>query len=219
MDKLIKQRLLKLSTTNIADALDFFNLPGATFGIRPMWESVPKIAGQAVTIKITAAGTTKSNHHLGVMAISIANKDDIILIDNNGRLDTSCWGGILATAAKGKSISGVVIDGACRDLDDCILADFPVYARGTVVSTARGRIMEEATNIPVQFCGVKVNPGDFVVGDKSGIVIIPKNKIEAVLSKAEELFEKEERMIADIKSGMSIVDVDVKYNYEKMLGN
>ncbi len=151
---------MKLSTTNIADALDALNLKGATYGIRPMWESAGKVAGKAVTVKIAAAGLTKSKNHLGVKAIEQAEAGDIVIIDNGGRLDTSCWGGILTNGAKMKGLSAVVVDGAVRDLDDSIEAGFPVYARGTVVATARGRIMEEATNIMIQFGGVQVRPGD-----------------------------------------------------------
>ena len=116
-----------------------------------------------------------------------------------------------------KGISGVVIDGACRDLDDCVEIDFPVYARGTVVATARGRIMEEATNVMIQFGGVQVRPGDIVMGDRSGVVIVPQEHIEEVLDKAEALYTKEENMIRDIRNGQSMMDVDTKYNYEKML--
>jgi len=212
-----QNRLSKLSTTNISDALDSLGLKGATYGIRPMWENAGKIIGKAVTVKLIAAGVSKSTHHLGIQAIAAAALGDIILIDNSGRLDTSCWGGILSYAAKMKGISGVVIDGACRDVDDFIDANFPVYARGAVVATARGRIMEEATNVMVQFGGVQVRPGDLVVGDRSGVVIVPQEKLEQVLQKAGELFKKEEKMIADIKTGMSIIEVDHKYNYEQML--
>jgi 4-hydroxy-4-methyl-2-oxoglutarate aldolase len=212
-----RERLLKLSTTNVADALDALALKGATYGIRPIWEGATKIAGRAVTLKITAAGLSPSKNHLGVNAINSADAGDVIVIDNGGRLDTSCWGGILATGAKQKGIAGVVIDGACRDIDDYVETGFPVYSRGAVVSTARGRIMEEATNILVQFGGVQVRPGDFVLADRSGVVIIPYEKIEEVISKAETLYQREEAMIADLKAGMSILEVDNKYNYEKML--
>ena len=166
---------------------------------------------------MTAAGETKGKHHLGVKAIEAANNGDIIIIDNGGRLDTSCWGGILANGAKMKGVSAVVIDGACRDLDDCVDIDFPVFARGTVVATARGRIMEESTNAMIQFGGVQVRPGDVVMGDRSGVVVVPQEKIEEVLQKAEELFVKEENMIRDIRAGQSMLDVDSKYNYERML--
>lgn len=145
-DEKYRARFEKLSTTNVSDAMDALGYRGATFGIRPMRESWGKVVGRAVTVKMTAAGETKGQHHLGVKAIAAAEAGDIIIIDNGGRLDTSCWGGILANGAKMKGVSAVVIDGACRDLDDCIEVDFPVYARGTVVATARGRIMEESTN-------------------------------------------------------------------------
>ena len=167
-----KARLEKLSTTNVSDALDALGLKGSTYGIRPTWKGCKKIVGEAVTVKLIAAGLTKSKNHLGVQAIEAAKPGDVILIDNSGRLDTSCWGGILANGAKAKGVAGVVIDGACRDLDDYVEADFSVYARGAVVATARGRIMEEATNITVQFGGVQVRPGDNVIGDRSGVVVI-----------------------------------------------
>ncbi|MDR2745127.1 MAG: hypothetical protein LBB66_08070 [Desulfovibrio sp.] len=216
-DQKYRTRLLALSTTNVADALDAWDLRGATFGIRPMWEKADKITGRAVTVKLTAAGETKSKNHLGVTAIEAAESGDVIVIDNGGRLDTSCWGGILATGAKMKGIGGLVVDGAVRDLDDIMEIDFPVYARGTVVSTARGRIMEESTQKMIQFGGVQVRPGDVVLADKSGVVVVPWEKIDAVLTKAEEFFGKEESMIRDIRSGLSMLEVDNKYNYEKML--
>jgi regulator of RNase E activity RraA len=210
-------RLMALSTTNIADALDALALKGATYGIRPLWEAAGKIVGQAVTVKITAAGLTKGKNHLGVKAIEAAAAGDVIVIDNGGRLDTSCWGGILANGAKMKGVSGVVVDGAIRDLDDCIEVPFPAYARGTVVATARGRIMEEATNIMIQFGGVQVRPGDVVMGDRSGVVIIPQERLDEVVAKAEEFYRKEEEMIAEIRAGVSMLEVDNKFNYEKML--
>ena len=213
----LRARFERLSTTNVSDALDALGYKGATYGIRPMMPNWGKCVGPAVTVKMTAAGETKGQHHLGVKAIAVAEAGDRIVIDNGGRLDTSCWGGILANGAQMKGIKAVVIDGACRDLDDCAEIDFPVYARGTVVATARGRIMEEATNVMIQFGGVQVRPGDLVMGDRSGVVIVPQEHVEQVLEKAEQLFEKEENMIRDIRNGQSMLDVDTKYNYEKML--
>lgn len=216
-DEKYRSRMEKLSTTNLSDALDALGLKGSTYGIRPIMPQWGKVLGRAVTVKLTAAGLTNHRHHLGIKAIDAAQAGDVIIIDNGGRLDTSCWGGCLANGAKMKGISGVVIDGAARDIDDCIEIDFPVYARGTVVATARGRVMEESTNSLIQFGGVQVRPGDVVMGDHSGVVIVPWEELDAVLAKAEMLFQKEENMIADIRSGMSMLDVDLKYNYEKML--
>jgi 4-hydroxy-4-methyl-2-oxoglutarate aldolase len=216
-NELYGERFRKLSSTNVSDALDALGIHGSTCGIRPMAERWTKIVGPAVTMRMTDAGETKQKTHLGMNAISAAEKGDVIVIDNGGRMDTSCWGGILANAAKVKGISGTVIDGCCRDLNDCMDADYIVYARGTVVCTARGRVMEESTNQMIQFGGVQVRPGDIVMGDNSGVVIIPQEHMEAVLLKAEELWQKEEDMVAEIRSGADILEVDAKYNYNRML--
>ncbi|MCC8189429.1 MAG: RraA family protein [Planctomycetes bacterium] len=212
-----RRRFDPLSTTNIADALDALGLKGATFGIRPLWEGAGKVLGPAVTVKLVPAGLTRGKTHLGVRAIEAAVAGDVIIIDNGGRLDTSCWGGILANGAKMKGIQGVVVDGAIRDVDDCVDIGFAAYARGSVVATARGRIQEESTNAMIGFAGVQVRPGDIVMGDRSGVVVIPREKLDEVLARAEEFFQKEERMIAEIRGGASMLEVDAKYNYEKML--
>nr|WP_325235376.1 RraA family protein [uncultured Oscillibacter sp.] len=212
-----RARYALLSTTNVSDALDALGLKGSTYGIRPMWHTMGKVLGPAVTLKMTAAGQTKGKYHLGVRAIDAANPGDVIVVDNGGRLDTSCWGGVLATGATLKGISGVVIDGACRDVDDCVEAGFPVYARGSVVATARGRVQEEATNVMIQFGGIQVRPGDIIMGDKSGVVVVPAEMMEQVLEKAEELYQKEEAMVAMIRSGKTMTEMDEAFQYERML--
>ena len=212
-----RARFEKLSSTNLSDAMDALGMRGFTFGIRPMQASWRKIVGPAVTMRMTAAGQTPQKTHLGMNAIAAANPGDIIVIDNGGRMDSSCWGGILANAAKTKGVAATVIDGCCRDLDDCIDADYPVYARGTVICTARGRVIEESTNQMIQCGGVQVRPGDVILGDSSGVVCVPQEKMVEVLEKAEQLWQKEEDMIAEIKAGADILAVDAKYNYNKML--
>ena len=216
-DEKYRARFEKLSTTNVADAEDALGIKGATYGVRPMRESWGKVVGRAVTIKMCAAGEVKNKHHLGMTAISLAEPGDIIIVDNGGRLDTSCWGGILANSAKAKGVGAVIVDGATRDLDDCIECDFPVYARGTVVWTARGRIMEQSTNEMISFAGVQVHPGDVVMGDRSGVVIVPWSHVDEVLTKAEELYDKEEAMVREILASGDVLGVDNKFGYEKML--
>ena len=212
-----RERFERLSSTNVSDAMDALGYRGFTCGIRPLRESWRKIVGPAVTMKMTAAGETPQKTHLGMNAIASAKEGDVIVIDNGGRMDTSCWGGILANSAKMKGVAGTVIDGCCRDLDDCIDVDYKVFARGTVVCTARGRVIEESTNKLIQFGGVQVRPGDIVIGDSSGVVIVPQEHMEEILKKAEMLWQKEEDMIAEIKDGANILEVDEKYNYNKML--
>lgn len=211
------ERLKKLSTTNISDALDKLALKGGIIGILPIWDC-GKIVGRAVTVKITAAGLTPSKHHLGTEAINAAANGDVIVVDNGGRQDVSCWGGILATAASVKGISGVVVDGACRDVDDYVEVGFPVYARNPVPITARNRVIQEAFNVLIQCGGTQVRPGDYVIADRSGVCIIPQEKIDEILGIAEDLYRKEELMVSELKLGANILEVDARFAYEKMLG-
>jgi regulator of RNase E activity RraA len=211
-----RKRFERMATTNLADALDKVGIRGAVIGIRPMYDC-PKILGRAVTIKITAAGMVKSKYHLGVRAIDAASPGDVILIDNRGDLNNNCWGEILSMGAKMKKISGVVVDGAARDIDACREFGFPVYARGTVPITARGRIMEESFNEVIRIGDVQVKPGDIVMADINGVVIIPVEKLDEVLEAAEEILQKEEAMVEELKKGVPILEVDQKYAYEAML--
>lgn len=216
-DQTYRPRLEKLPTTAISDALDKHGLRGHPLGIKPMWEQAAKVVGRAVTVKFVAAGVTKSKAHGGVAAISAAGEGDVIVVDNAGRMDTNSWGGVLSAAAKHKGIAGVVADGAVRDVDEIIDFDLPVYGRGPITLTARGRTIEESTNQMVSIGGVQVRPGDVVVADRSGVVFIPQEHLDDVLESAEDIHHKESLMIADLLGGMSIVDMDNKYSYEQML--
>ena len=157
-DGTYRKRFEKLSTTNLSDALDQVGLRGAVIGIRPLF-GMPKVIGRAVTIKITAAGMMKSKRHLGVDAIASAEPGDVIAIDNRGDLYNNCWGEILSYAAQKKGVSGVFVDGAARDIDFCQEIGFPVFARGVVPITARGRIMQEDFNCPIRLGDVQVGRG------------------------------------------------------------
>jgi regulator of RNase E activity RraA len=212
----IVERLLKLDTCAVSDGMDRLGLMGATYGVRPMWPCA-KIVGRAVTMKIKPVGLDKPKQHLGTLPIDAAQPGDVIVIDNGGRPDTSCWGGLLALAAKTKGISGVVIDGACRDIDESRDVGFPVYARGAVPMTARGRVMQEAYNQEIEFAGVQVHPGDLVIADGSGVVIIPRSKEEEIVREAEAVAATEARMAEGIRQGMSVLEVLEKLGYEQML--
>ena len=80
-----RARFAALSTTNVSDAMDALGIHGATYGIRPMWHTMEKVLGPAVTLKMTAAGQTKGKYHLGVRAIDAAEPGDVIVVDNGGR--------------------------------------------------------------------------------------------------------------------------------------
>lgn len=210
-----RARMLALDTGLVSDALDQLKLRGATYGIRPIWPC-PKIVGRAMTVKTVPAGRATSAHHLCMPAIATAAPGDVIVVDNGGRLD-SCWGDILSTAAQLRQLAGTVIDGACRDVDGCQALGYPVYARGAVPMTARGRIVEESYNTPIQCGGVPVYPGDALIADGSGVVFVAWDRLDEVLQAAEELAAREREMLEGLRRGDSPLLVDQRSGYERML--
>ena len=212
----IIERLAKLDTCAASDALDSLGLKGATWGVGPLWQC-PRIVGRAVTMKIKPVGLQQPAQHLGTAPIESAKPGDVIVIDNGGKLEFSCWGGLLALSAKLKGLSGVVIDGASRDIDEARDLGFPVYARGAVPMTARGRVVQESFNQEIQFAGVQCHPGDLVIADGSGVVIVPKEREEEVVTAAEAIYQKEQEMAAGIRKGYSGLEMLEKLGYEQML--
>ena len=216
-DSEFRARLEALATSNLSDALDQLGVTRCSIvGIVPRWGRT-KVIGRAVTIKMTAAGAVPAKAHLGVDAIFNSQPGDVIVIDNRGDLYNNCWGEILAMGARQRGVSGVVVDGAVRDVDACEAFGFPVHARGTVPLTARGRIVQEAWNVPVRLGDAPVRPGDVIVADVNGVVVIPIEKVQEVITAAEDIMNKELEMVRALESGESILEVDRRFNYERML--
>jgi 4-hydroxy-4-methyl-2-oxoglutarate aldolase len=216
-DNGFRARLDVLATSNLSDACDRVGLARcAVHGIVPRWGRT-KVVGRAVTIRMTAAGAVPAVAHLGVDAIANSEAGDVIVVDNRGDLHHNCWGEILALGAKQQGVSGVIVDGAVRDVDACETFDFPVHARGTVPSTARGRIVQEAWNVPVRLGDAPVRPGDVIVADVNGVVVIPIQRLAEVVEAAEDIMAKENAMLDALRAGESMQDVDRRFNYEQML--
>lgn len=110
----------------------------------------------------------------------------------------------------------MVVDGLCRDVDESRELGFPVFGRGCMPLTARGRVVEAATNERVVISGVTVDPGDLVVADGSGVVFVPAARADAVVSTAERIGDKESRMMRAIREGRPITQV-LDARYEAML--
>jgi regulator of RNase E activity RraA len=208
-------RLAKLDTCAVSDALDRLGLKGAVLGIHPLWPA-PPVAGRCVTVKIEPVGLERPKQHLCTPAIAAAAAGDVIVVDNGGRTDAAAWGGLLSLAAKLKELAGVIVDGACRDIDESRELAFPVYGRAAVQVTARGRIMQQSFNEKIQFAGVQVHPGDLVIADGSGVVFIPRAREEEVIAQAEALARREAAMAEAIRGGRSILEVMETLGYESM---
>nr|WP_325180144.1 RraA family protein [uncultured Oscillibacter sp.] len=209
----------KISTCNLSDALDKLGLPsGTNDGIHPVYPC-PRIAGTAVTMRIVPDGSRKTSGHMGADPLDEAQPGDVLVFDNGGRMDQNCWGEIVTYAALQKGVAGVIVDGTVRDVDATEKLGFPVYAKGIVNRTARNRNVQGDYNCTVSIGGLQVNPGEIVVADINGIVVIPVDRAREVLSVVQDMEQKEAAIIAKIKAGISFRDVDKDSGYDTMLNS
>jgi regulator of RNase E activity RraA len=213
--KSLVERLGQLDSCSVSDALDALALVGIAPGITRL-STKRHVAGRVVTVRLEPSREVSSKHHLGVLAIEQASPGDVVVVANSGRSDAAAWGGLLSLAAQGRGIAGVVVDGMCRDLDEADAMSFPVFARGGVPVTARGRYSEVSTNEPVAIAGIEVHPGDLVVADGSGVAFIRITQAETVLAASEEIAARERGMAESIRNGKSLPEV-LDARYERML--
>lgn len=200
------QRLSELDTNTVSDALDFLQLAGAVVGIRPLWQC-PRIVGRASTIKLAPKTDAAPTVHLISPVIDAITTDDRVLVITGGIDGISCWGDIIANAAVAKRIRGSVIDGFSRDIDGSASIGYPVYGRGVTMVSARNRVVQVDSGVPVTVAGVEVAEDDYVIADNCGTVFIPAAHIEAVLELGERIARREQGMVDAVRSGRSVADV------------
>lgn len=209
-------RLGRLDSCAISDALDKLALPASVSGIH-RFATERRIAGRVITVTLAAAaGRPATSRHLCTAAIEAAQPGDIIVVEQRTGLDAASWGGNLSIGAQVRGVAGVIVEGPVRDVDDSRRLDFAVFARTHTARTARGRIIEVATNEPITVGEVIVSPGDYVVADGSGVAFIPQSEVARVLEAAESIVAREEAMAAAIRAGTPISQV-MGANYEQML--
>jgi regulator of RNase E activity RraA len=201
-------RLAALDTCALSDALDGHGRAGVLSGLRPLWPVPRVVVGRIRTLRVgpkePGAGPTV---HLGTPLVVSAEQGDVVLIDAGGRTDVSSWGGILSTAAAQAGIAGIVIDGACRDIGESEQLGLPVFGRGVVPTSARGRIVQLGMDEEITVCGVPARTGDLLVADVCGVVVVPADIAGSLIELAERIAARERDMVAAVRAGRSVVDV------------
>jgi len=209
-------RLGRLDACAVSDALDKLGLTGVVTGLQRL-TTERRISGRVVTVKLDKDdGRPAASRHLGTTAIEAAQAGDVIVLEQRTGIDAACWGGNLSLAAQQRGVSGVVIDGPARDADEARGYGFTVFARSATSRTARGRIVETGTNVPIVMGDVQVSPGDYVVADGSAVVFVKAADIERVLDAAEVVADRERQMVAGLREGLPPSQVMGKV-YETML--
>jgi len=190
----------KATVAALADAVD--QITGQrgflAHDVRPR-TGVIRVVGQATTVLLKPAPADKATPSLST-AMSTAMIDNskpgdvgVIVIEDG--LDVAGIGGLMGTAAKARGMSGVIVDGGVRDIKEVRALGLPIYARSVVPSSTVSRFAGVAKDVPVQCAGVTVAPGDWIVADEDGVVRIPREKAKEVLQRAQEIDDRETKMV------------------------
>ena len=202
----VKDILLKVSTANISDAL---HRGGWVKNIKPVLSEKFKMVGQAITVRTYPGDWAKP-----VEAIDIGEKGNIIVIDAGG-VGPAVWGELATNSCKIKGISGVVIFGGIRDVEEIIKMNFPAFAAVITPQAGEPKGFGEI-NIPIKIGGQVIKPGDWIVGDRDGVVVIPEEKIVEITNRAMDVLEKENRIRKEIKDGSTLSSVTELLKWEKV---
>jgi len=204
-DQEIRSLLLQVSAPNVTDAM---HRKGAMSGIISICGNV-KMVGRAVTVQTFAGDWAKP-----VEAIDVARKNEVIVINNDGATHVAPWGELATMSCVKKELSGVVIDGAVRDVDDIRLMKFPLFAKSVVPNAGEPKGFGEI-NAEIQCGGQYVRPGDWIIGDESGVVVIPAERAYEIARRALEVRKNEERIREEIRRGSTLSEVAELIKWEK----
>lgn len=194
-----------VSTPNISDAM---HRKGAMRDIHPINPGT-KIVGSAITVQTFAGDWAKS-----VEAIDQGGPGNVIVI-YNGSNYIAPWGGLATLSCKNKGIEGVVVDGAVRDVDEIRAMKYPVFASGITPNAGEPKGMGEI-NAEITCGGQTVRPGDYIVGDESGVVVIPKERAYEIARRAKMVEENESRLYEEIRRGKTLSEVANLKRWEKV---
>ncbi|MBI2950136.1 MAG: RraA family protein [Verrucomicrobia bacterium] len=200
-----RKRLLRFGTALLSDAM---GKTGAMQHDMRCFSAHCRMAGPATTVRVHTADILMIGK-----ALSVCPKGHVLVIDGQGELNTALWGGATTACARLKELAGVVIDGAVRDRSEIRRDRLPVFARA-VVPNAGGAEYAGEINIPIQCGGCVVQPGDWVIGDEDGVVVVPANRLASVLTTASRLAEVEKRIYRQIRQGR---DLATLLRYDELL--
>jgi 4-hydroxy-4-methyl-2-oxoglutarate aldolase len=161
-----------------------------------------RIAGTAVTLAIPGPDSTLLHHTLGLL-----RPGDILVVDRLGDDKHACWGGGVTVAAKAAGALGGVVDGPCTDLTEIEDSDFPVWCKGMSPITTRIYNLGGTLNMPVSCGGVTVRPGDAVIADESGVLVLGPEEADAIAVAAIARQERGKQNEARVKAGEKLGDI------------
>lgn len=208
------QALAGYDSGTVSDALDSLGISGVLTSLTRI-TTAATVVGSVVTVQLGPDDGTPSTRHLGTAAIDAADSRSVILVAG-GADDAGGWGGLLSRAARHKGVRGVVVEGAVRDVDEAEALGFPLFAHRATPRTARRRQRETGSGTPVVVDGVRVEPGDLLVADGTGVVVVPLARAAEVVAAAQAVDAREQAMVGRLDAGEQASQV-LGRSYESML--
>lgn len=208
----IEEDLSQLGTATISDALDKLGRPGSLLGLAPLTDG-QRMVGRAFTVRYVSAGSPPGT--VGDF-IDDVKPGQVVVLDNAGRLDCTVWGDILTAVAHKREIAGTVIEGVCRDTHRALSIGYPIYSCGRFMRTGKDRVEVAEVEGPVTIGGVKVQPGDILLGDSDGVVAIPRDCEAEVLRIAQQIGEREAGILEAALAGATIADARARFGYHEL---
>lgn len=170
--------------------------------LRPLTTST-RFVGPALTVRLEPGNQVDC-----LDALAVAEPGDVIVVDAAGETETSIWGGLMSGLCLMKGVVGAVVDGSIRDTDETRDLGFQIFSKGVVPRSTHspysGRMDPIEINVPIQCAGQIVRPGDLILGDEIGVVVIPFEVAAQTLRAAQEQAEKEELTRAKIREGKTV---------------
>jgi regulator of RNase E activity RraA len=215
----IRKRFLRVDTATVADVLDVLGFPNQ--GLAPGFAAFPpsagKMGGWAYTIRGRMARYAGSGDPRKMRAVDGVGPGEVTVWSGEGR-GVCFFGELIALGMKRRGSAGALLDGGIRDIEWIAKQRFPVYARYRTPVQSIGRWKVTAWQVPVDMPGatsrrVKVRPGDFVLADVDGVIVIPARVAGKVLVEAERLTRQEVRVRRDLDQGASLEDVLNRYGH------
>lgn len=194
----------RVSTCNISDA---FHKQGIVHGLIPHIKSGDRMVGRALTVQTANGDWAKP-----VEAIDQAKKGDVIVIDVGGG-PTAVWGELASNSAMIMGVAGVVIDGAIRDIDDIKALNFPSFSRSVTPNAGEPKGYG-GIGIEITIGGQAVKTGDWIIGDESGLIIVPKEKAVEIANRSLDVNERENRTREEIRRGSTLSKVNELAKWE-----
>ena len=208
------EQFAELPLAAISDALDLLGFPGQCEGIRPLDPSF-RLVGECFTVEYVPIEEASKNQTVGDYIDDVPS-GAVIVINNAGRTDCTVWGDLLTLTAKQRGIAGTVIDGVARDFRFSSELNYPLFSLGIYMRTGKGRVGLRAVQEPTTFRGVEISPGDIVVGDADGIVVVPNAITQEVWDLACKVEETEDRIRRSIINGETLTAARSRFGYHSL---